>query len=54
MAFEGYRLQFRFKTGETVMTILTTERNGVFFTIMINCVGEDETDDVLASFTPLD
>ena len=54
MAFEGYRLQFRFETGETVMTILTTERNGVFFTIMINCVGEDETDDVLASFTPLD
>ena len=54
MAFEGYRLQFRLEIGETVMTILTTERNGVFFTIMINCVGEDETDDVLASFTPLD
>ena len=54
MTFEGYRLAGS-RYGKTMYTaMLITEKNGVFFTIIVSSVGTDETDEILAGFFPLD
>jgi hypothetical protein len=52
--FEGYRCTVSYNGVEMFQTMLTTEKDGVFFTIYITCLGTDESEAVLASFFPLD
>jgi hypothetical protein len=53
LAFEGYRCYISYNGVEMFQTMLTTEKDGVFFTIYITCLGTDESEAVLASFFPL-
>lgn len=53
LAFEGYRCYISYNGVEMFQTMLTTEKDGVFFTIYVTCLGEDESEAVLASFFPL-
>ena len=53
LAFEGYRCTVSYNGVEMFQTMLTTEKDGVFFTIYVTCLGEDESEAVLASFFPL-
>lgn len=52
--FEGYRCYVSYNGVELFQTMLSTEKDGVFFTIFLTCVGADESEAVLASFFPLD
>ena len=54
LAFEGYRCYISYNGVEMFQTMLTTEKDGVFFTIYVICLGTDESEAVLASFFPLD
>lgn len=53
LAFEGYRCTVSYNGLEMFQTMLTTEKDGVFFTIYVTCLGTDESEAVLASFFPL-
>ena len=53
LAFEGYRCTVSYNGVEMFQTMLTTEKDGVFFTIYVTCLGTDESEAVLASFFPL-
>ncbi len=54
LAFEGYRCYVSYNGVELFQTMLTTEKDGLFFTIYITCLGTDESEAVLAGFFPLD
>ena len=54
LAFEGYRCYVSYNGVEMFQTMLTTEKDGLFFTIYITCLGTDESEAVLAGFFPLD
>ncbi len=54
MEFEGFRFHVRSGETEIYQTMLTTEKDGVFFTVYITCVEADETEEILAGFFALE
>ena len=50
--YEGYRFSYDFSGVKMYRTMLCTEKDGIFFTIIIACSGADETEEILAGFYP--
>ena len=52
--FEGYSIVGDYNGVKRYRTMLCTEKDGVFYVLDVSSWGEDETEEILAGFTPLD